>query len=335
MPLTPPPPPGSPLPVGRRIAVVGAGLAGLVCARTLADHGHQVTVFDKGRSPGGRSTSRREEGDRVFDHGAQFFTARSEWLRRHVEVWEREGVVARWTPRIVGARTEDERAAEAWWVGTPRMGALAAHLARGLDVRLGEAVTAVSRSAGAWSVTAGDVHQADALVIAIPAAQCAALVGPSAASSLAIDVDVQTPCWAVMLTTGGGPPADADVYEDRDGAIAWAAREASKPGRTPREGEELWTLHASTAWSMDHLESSPESVAAVLGKAFVDARLGGTATVVHARAHRWRFARGAQKGGPLFDAARALVVCGDWRESARVEGALASGFAAANRLLAP
>jgi glutamate synthase (NADPH/NADH) small chain len=40
-------------PTGRRIAVVGAGPAGLACAHGLARHGHDVTVFEARPKPGG------------------------------------------------------------------------------------------------------------------------------------------------------------------------------------------------------------------------------------------------------------------------------------------
>jgi NADPH-dependent glutamate synthase beta subunit-like oxidoreductase len=40
-------------PTGRRLAVVGAGPAGLVCAHYLARLGHQLDVFEKAEKPGG------------------------------------------------------------------------------------------------------------------------------------------------------------------------------------------------------------------------------------------------------------------------------------------
>lgn len=43
-------------PTGRKVAVVGAGPAGLTCAGELAKLGHQVTVFEKNELPGGLST---------------------------------------------------------------------------------------------------------------------------------------------------------------------------------------------------------------------------------------------------------------------------------------
>ena len=327
----------------RHVAVIGAGLAGLVCARTLADHGLRVTVFDKGRAPGGRATSRHADGGRVFDHGAQFFTARGEWLSRQVLVWEDDGVVARWSPRVGLGSERRLREGETWWVGAPRMGALAAHLARPLEVRLGHVVSALARSAGGWSLTvtggAGEearIHHADALVVAVPAPQCAALLAPISKLHREVAAVEQTPCWAVMAAVKGAEHVDADLFEDRGGAIAWAAREGSKPGRTLPEGEELWTLHASTEWSKAHLEDSPESVSDALLRTFFDRHRGLAGTVVEARAHRWRYARGRTAGDQpdaLFDEAARVAVCGDWLAGERVEGALTSGLAAAALLL--
>ncbi|WP_269139402.1 FAD-dependent oxidoreductase [Burkholderia vietnamiensis] len=42
------------------IAIVGAGIAGLACARVLSDAGHHVTVYEKSRGVGGRMSTRRE-----------------------------------------------------------------------------------------------------------------------------------------------------------------------------------------------------------------------------------------------------------------------------------
>jgi len=56
--------------------VVRAGISGLLPARTLTEQGVLVTLLDKSRRAGGRMAARRV-GEAVFDHGAQFFTARA------------------------------------------------------------------------------------------------------------------------------------------------------------------------------------------------------------------------------------------------------------------
>ena len=60
-----------------KVAIVGAGMAGLAAARTLVDRGARVVLFDKGGSVGGRCATRGQDLG-GFDHGAQRFSARSE-----------------------------------------------------------------------------------------------------------------------------------------------------------------------------------------------------------------------------------------------------------------
>ena len=83
-----------------KVAVIGAGISGLVCARLLVEHGMEVTVFEKSRGIGGRMSTRRSPEGYHFDHGAQYFTVREERFRRYVDSWAAEGLVARWEGRI-------------------------------------------------------------------------------------------------------------------------------------------------------------------------------------------------------------------------------------------
>jgi predicted NAD/FAD-dependent oxidoreductase len=146
-----------------------------------------------------------------------------------------------------------------------------------------------------------------------------------------------------MLTARGVGDLGGDVFEDGQGPIAWATREASKPGRAGalhgREsevGEERWLLHASAAWSEAHLDATPEAVAQALTEAFLFQHGALVrALVLRVRAHLWRYAQGQlpQARGALFDPSTLLAVCGDWVNGSRVEGALTSGVAAAGRLL--
>src|SRR5690606_5234389 len=71
-------------PPPRRIAIVGAGLAGLTAARTLVQAGHAVALFERDARPGGRLAG-WESPYGSFDSGAQYFTVRDERLRRALD----------------------------------------------------------------------------------------------------------------------------------------------------------------------------------------------------------------------------------------------------------
>ena len=77
------------------VIVIGAGLSGLTAARDLRAAGADVVVLEKSRGVGGRAATRRWDGWPV-DHGAQFFTARSEDFRAQVEAWLEQGTCFAW-----------------------------------------------------------------------------------------------------------------------------------------------------------------------------------------------------------------------------------------------
>jgi renalase len=134
-----------------RIAVLGAGVAGLSCARALVDLGARVTLFDKGRSVGGRLATRREPPF-AFDLGAQYFTARDPRFVEQTRRWQSDGTCARWGGRIVavahaGAKLEETEPL-ARFVGTPGMNAVGNAMATGLDIRTSHRVDLITPYAG-------------------------------------------------------------------------------------------------------------------------------------------------------------------------------------------
>ena len=65
------------------IAVIGAGISGLTCARQLQAQGHSVTVYEKNSEVSGRMSTRQTEFG-GFDLGAQYLTAGSDGFRKQL-----------------------------------------------------------------------------------------------------------------------------------------------------------------------------------------------------------------------------------------------------------
>ena len=311
-----------------QIGIVGAGMAGLACAERLIRDGHELTLLDKGRGPGGRMSTHRTEtafGEATFDHGAQYFTVRDPGFRARLDLWVASGCVAPWAA-----------AGEEAYVGVPAMSAPIRQMAAGFAVQWGTRVSALSGAARGWSLVteAGDTFDVDAVVVALPAEQSAELLAPAAPELAALARATPTaPCWTVMLAFAEMLPTPLDcIRGEATDMLGWAARNGSKPGRT---GPEAWVLQASPDWSTQYLEADPDWVAATLSAAFSE-RLGiNLPTPIARRTHRWRYARsGAEGSGARWDTERRLGVCGDWLLGARVEAAWMSGTALAERIVA-
>ena len=151
-----------------RVAVVGAGISGLTAASRLARGGCAVTVYETGRGPGGRTSTRRAGPDGAgwqFDHGAQYFSAKDPAFRAIAEEWRADGLVAEWagTFGALDAATgtfvrEAPEGTKERWVGTPSMNAVAKGLARrpGISLVASRRVTSFEGGPGvgdgSWTV---------------------------------------------------------------------------------------------------------------------------------------------------------------------------------------
>ncbi|GAB2289763.1 hypothetical protein Dimus_024070 [Dionaea muscipula] len=89
-----------------KVAVIGSGISGAICASSLARKGVLVTLFDSARGPGGRMSRRREtteDGEELFfDHGAPYFSVTKPDVLSVVQEWESRGFVAQWD-EVLGA----------------------------------------------------------------------------------------------------------------------------------------------------------------------------------------------------------------------------------------
>lgn len=320
----------------------------MAAARTLADQNADVMVFDKGRGPGGRMSTRRQD-DLWFDHGAQYFTTRDERFERLVESWVNDGVAGRWHGRIgqinaVGTITEksDDRVR---YIGIPGMNAVVRHLVETLgshgEVIFGVRVAAAHYEDGRWSLEDDnnmDLGRFDALIVALPAPQAAdLLIDSQNLRDQALSVRMR-PCWSAMASFDSRVPTDFDgvfvnLEKGRDSApLLWVARDSSKSKRPPRE---TWVLHASPGWSEANIDRDKGEVGYELLKAFFEALGVPAMPTMTLGTHLWRFAHTDQRTneGYLFDRERIVAACGDWAHGGRVEGAYLSGLAAAGGVL--
>jgi renalase len=239
------------------VAIIGAGMAGLACARTLADRGANVRLFEKSRGLGGRCATRRDALHGLqFDHGVQFVRAKGGAFGTYLDSLRKAGTAMHWP-----AADGDGKKA---YVTVPGMSALARPVAQGLDVMVASRIISMSRISIGWTLIdeSGTSHGPfDAVILAIPAPQAAELLGSHRFGVRLRDGVAIVPCLAAMFQFASDV-ALADVVvpmpSDEKGqasALSWIARDSAKPGREP--GKVSFVLHAARHVSLDWLEREP------------------------------------------------------------------------------
>ncbi len=341
------PTPAGPNP-DKRALVIGAGLSGLIAARELGRAGRRVLVIDKGRSVGGRLATRRIDGA-VLDHGAQFFTTRSDELTSEIEPWLADGLVQEWC-RGFGPTPD----------GYPRycvrggMNQLAKRIAADFEglvvdgeplvtIATGQRVDSITAEDDSFTLTYEDAAQAptqgSSVVVTAPVPQALDLFDRG---GLVIDAQINegirnlryhavVGLLAVVGSTPDLGPAGARQTPD-DPDFTFVANNESK-GISPVPAV---TFHAAHALSSKLFEKEDDEIAEILVPK-AQAVLGST-PITSYQVKKWRYAGPTEpwpdRTAVITEQPGLVVMAGDAFGGAKVEGAYLSGRAAAARLLA-
>jgi predicted NAD/FAD-dependent oxidoreductase len=304
---------------GVTVIVVGAGIAGVACARELTAAGVPVRVLERARVVGGRMASPRLHG-RPVDLGAAYFTARDPEFVDLVRRWQAAGLAREWTAEL--AVLGGDRGRSAGPVRYAAAGGLRSPvtaLAEGLDVRLQHEV----RRVGPGPVVDGE--RTDAVVLAMPDPQAARLLGHP----------VPAPAWSPVIAVAAGwsqrrwPELPAAFVNDHP-VLTLVADDGARRG----DGAPVLVAHTTADVARAHDAAPDGAIPPVLDA--LRELLGVDAAPDWTHAHRWRYARpGRDRERPFHLGADGIAQAGDGWGSPRVETAWRSGALLARALVAP
>ncbi|GAA2586851.1 FAD-dependent oxidoreductase [Winogradskya consettensis] len=292
------------------VVVVGAGIAGLSCARELAAAGRTVRVAERGRVVGGRLASKRYDG-RHADIGAGYFVADDPDFHTLAEQWRARGLARPWTDTFTVFPGQSDTTGPTRWAAPGGLRSLAEDLARDLDISLESEISAIDPE----TIT----------VLAMPGPQALRL-GPPAAIADAANEQHWEPVIAAVLAYGqrtwqelhaafvNDHPDLATIFDDGD----------RRGDRAP-----VLVAHSTPALARRHL-NDPAAAGPILSKAVGE--LLGITERPEIHTHRWTYAQPAPGTGPYATDGR-VWLAGDAFGRPRVQTAWLSGRAVARAIL--
>ena len=316
----------------KKIAIIGAGIAGASLAHRLLKADYQVTIYEKNSGTGGRQSSCRIGKDSA-DIGAPWFEPKTDlfrqWLigqpnviRWHTSHSDFSGAVIK--PKLV-------------YLSSPRQLSLSQSLIKGAMLYTGANITAVTPGKFGVQLQRGRKKINcfyDAVIVTTPASQATPLLSPSPQFSHTAASTRKTPSWVVVISLKERSGIAPDIFSGPHSALFRATRDSSKPGRNSWSRKEIWVLEANTAWSEKHIKSDQNTIARALIKAF-ESVIKQPIETSNIRVHQWLCARHQTASAKyyLWDEETSIGVCSDWLNSSGSEGAWLSANALADHLL--
>ena len=314
------------------VLVIGAGMSGLSAAADLVRAGREVLVIDKGRGLGGRLSNRRLS-DAIAEHGAQFVTARTPRFKTLIDHWMSAGIVREWWR----SDADEESTGYPRYCGIPTMSQMAKELAKGLTVRSGQRAVTVKQQDGRWITTleSGVEISSEKIIITAPVPQTLELLkagGITMTDNVRQQLEAieYEPCIAVMAALSNETEIPQNgALPITHGPIAWIGDNQAKGV----SNEPAITIHASAAFSQEHWHRDRLTV----GRELLDSaeQLLGAA-VVDYQVHGWLYSKPVtteSEQALLVSEAPVMVLAGDAFGGPKIEGAVLSGWAAAEILL--
>ena len=314
-----------------KIAIIGAGLSGLTAAINL-DRTADITLFEKSRGAGGRICTRYVDSYN-FDHGAQFFTARSAEFKQFLKPLIKSGVIDNWKARWIEVKDNRIINRQQWnddlprYVGVPSMSSIGKYLSKNLNIKLNTEVS-IEKSPKGWNIIGYDgevFDHYDWVISAIPAEQSLKLLPDYFSHYDALKQKKMFGCYSLMLGFNEALDLDWDAAQLTGTDLSWIAVNSSKPGR-PDDYSLL--VHSTNDWAEEHLDDDMDAVKEYLCSQLAKIIGQNVYSAQHIDLHRWRYANiPKQDQNILFiDPESKLAACGDWCKKGRIEEAFRSGF---------
>jgi renalase len=295
-----------------RVAIVGAGVAGLATAYGLRTLSVDVMVFEKSRGYGGRAATRGRHGNR-YDHGANYFSPTTDRVERLVTAHlPTDGLLE--IGRPIWAFDEDgtlyqpdsvveDRPKWTYRQGISRLGKLLARQSRA-ELETQTRIEQLSDEGSHWRLRDKDgasYAPFDAVVLTPPAPQTAAILADGAAEGArlgrirrAVEAVSYTSQFTFVFAFDRALSRPGRLFgavsEGDEHPLSWIGFEHDKPGHV-KSDHSMIVVQTAPAWTADRVDREPDGFVPEVKRWAEDVLVCDLRHPAWYDVQRWRYAR--------------------------------------------
>ena len=312
--------------------VIGSGISGATIANLL-NNKYSVDLFDKARGPGGRSSFKRLDKAKGFDHGTQYISPKTPAFKKFINILIKKKILKNWIGNhLFLNKVKKENKNHLKIIGRKGNNDISKYLLKNIKCYFQTELKKINYKEKKWLLTFSDGSEKiyDKLILTCPFAQLSKLSkrfikAPFIKKKVKMDANI-TVMFVVKKTK-----KNVSSYLFGDKILGWAAKENSK--KRFKLNQDLWTLQSTHNWANKKInknrENKNQNSKILIDRFFKLTGIKKTKILFHLN-HGWKYSSNPNplKIKSYWNSSLNLGVCADWFVGPRLE----AGWISANDL---
>ena len=312
--------------------VIGSGISGATIANLL-NKKHTVDLYDKARGLGGRSSFKRLDKIRGFDHGTQYFSPKTPEFKRFTKKLIEKKILKIWEGNhkfLSDKKKENKKHVKV--IGRKGNNDISKYLLKNVRCYFQSELKKINFQSRKWNLIFNDgkIRNYENLILTCPFPQLKKLSKKYIKNSFIkekIKMDANITILIEIKKTNLG--YSSFLFNDR--ILGWAGYENSK--KRFKSKSDLWTLQSTFNWANKKINQNKvlkKTNAKILIDKFFKLTGIKRTKVLFSLNHGWKYSSNSKplKLKSYWNSRLNLGVCADWFNGPRLE----SGWISANDL---
>ncbi len=312
--------------------IIGSGISGATIANLL-NKKHTVDLYDKARGLGGRSSFKRLDNQRGFDHGTQYFSPKTTEFKRFTKKLIEKKILKIWGGNhkfLSDKKKENKKHVKV--IGRKGNNDISKYLLKNVRCYFQSELKKINFQNRKWNLVFndGEIRNYENLILTCPFPQLKKLSKKYIKNSFIrekIKMDANITILIEIKKTNLG--YSSFLFNDR--ILGWAGYENSKKRFKSRS--DLWTLQSTFNWANKKINQNKvlkKTNAKILIDKFFKLTGIKQTKILFSLNHGWKYSSNSKplKLKSYWNSRLNLGVCADWFNGPRLE----SGWISANDL---